>query len=116
MAEKSDDSAERRGLRFNMDVNVYSIGATALAFLVAGVWMQADVRALQTKDIAIETKITETSAQTRAEIQRVENHFTRRMDAGEQRAERDREAILTMQGDIRVIRHILEGVARPSPR
>jgi len=116
MAEKKDDGADRRGLKFNLDINVYSIGATAVAFLVAAVWMQADLRALQTKDVAIEAKISENSAQTRAEIQRVETHFTRRLDAGEQRAERDREAILTMQGDIRVIRHILEGVARPPPR
>lgn len=97
-------------VKINREINVWSIATTCAAVLAAGVWLQADVKALQHRDIQIETRI----AETRAEIVRVETLFGKRIDVADQRAERDREAILTIQGDIRVVRQILEGM-RPLP-
>jgi hypothetical protein len=50
------------------------------------------------------------------ELVRVETTVVRRLDQTEERSQRDREAALTMQGDIKVIRHILEGLTRPAAR
>lgn len=89
-------------LRLNKEVNVWSIGTTLAAFISMFVWLQADVRALQQQDLEIKATIT-----------RVETTFSRRIDLADIRSERDREAILTIQGDIRVVRQILEGMRPP---
>lgn len=101
-------------IKINRDVNIWSIATMVVLTTASFTWLQADVKALQTKDVQIETRISE----TRAEITRVETIFTRRIDIADQRAERDREAILTIQGDIRVVRQILEGMraSPPGPR
>lgn len=90
-------------LKVNYEVNFWSIGATFGTTLVtlamAWVWLQSDVKALQTKDIVIETR-----------IDKLESTMTRRADVADERARADREALLRMEGDIRVVRQILEGM------
>lgn len=89
--------------KFNTEFNVWSIlttlVTTAVTITMAWVWLQSDVKALQTKDAAIEVR-----------MDRLETSMTRRADAADERARIDREALLRMEGDIRVVRQILEGM------
>ncbi|QCI67534.1 hypothetical protein [Phreatobacter stygius] len=79
-------------MRINPEINIWSILATLCMVGAAGLWLQADVRDLKAEDVRI--------------IERVKRI--------EDRTERDRDTIATIQGDIRVIRQILEG-NRPRP-
>ncbi|QCI66921.1 hypothetical protein [Phreatobacter stygius] len=79
-------------MRINPEINIWSILATLCMVGAAGLWLQADVRDLKAEDARI--------------IERVKRI--------EDRTERDRDTIATIQGDIRVIRQILEG-SRPRP-
>ena len=67
--------------------NVISWVTSVVAIVTIVVWLQADVRALQKTDEAME----------------------RRLGKVEDRAESDRKDISEIKGDIRVIRQILEG-------
>lgn len=89
-------------MKINFEVNIWSIGTTLAAVIIVGVTMQADVHALQQKDIDILTNIA-----------RVETTLTSRLNAVEGRSERDREALLELRGDIRVVRQILEQMRTP---
>ncbi len=107
MTEKKDDGEQpaKASLRINTEFNIWSIAATLVTVGGLFAYVQSDIKALQVEDLR----------QTR-EISRVETETKRRLDQADERGTRDREAVLTMQGDIRIIRHILEGVTRPPPR
>lgn len=81
-----------RALRINPEINVWSIAATVVFVGASAVWLQADVRDLKAEDIRLMER-----------VRRVED-----------RTDAFRDTIATMQGDIRVIRQILEG-PRPTP-
>ncbi|MCA0318236.1 MAG: hypothetical protein LCH88_09220 [Proteobacteria bacterium] len=109
MAEKKDggegDGKPAASLKINKEINVWSIGTTLFAAGAMFAYFQADIRALQTEDM-----------RHQRELLRVEAAHARRLDQMDADSRKDRESLLTMQGDIRVIRHIVEGVARPPPR
>lgn len=92
-------------MKINREVNIWSIGTTLAAVIGVGVTMQADVRALQQKDIDLV-----------AQIARIEATMTSRLAAVDARAERDREALLELRGDVRVVRQILEQMRAPVVR
>lgn len=90
-------------MKINLDLNAWSIGTTIVAVAFAIAYMQADVRDLKAED----GRLLERMRSERSEI-------TERVRRIEERTERDRDTIANMQGDIRVIRQILEG-ARQAP-
>lgn len=90
-------------MKINLDLNAWSIGTTIVAVAFAIAYMQADVRDLKAAD----GRLLERMRSERVEI-------TERVRRIEERTERDRDTIANMQGDIRVIRQILEG-ARQAP-
>lgn len=85
-------------MKLNLDLNAWSIGTTLVAITAAVAYMQSDVAQLKAED----------------------GRLTRRVEIMEARSERDRDTLSTMQGDIRVMRQILENVrlapAQPMPR
>ena len=91
-------------MKINLDLNAWSIGTTLVAITAAVVYMQADVTQLKAED----GRLLERMRAERVEI-------TERVRRIEERTERDRDTIATMQGDIRVIRQILESARQAQP-
>jgi hypothetical protein len=94
-------------IKTDWKLNVPSFAMTALASaagcVVAFVVLQSDVKALNGHVLRVEQRVERIEA--RREADREESRIQRNAD---------REAVLTMQGDIRVVRQILEGM-RTSP-
>lgn len=102
---KDEGDGKIASLKINKEINVWSIGTTLFAAGAIFAYFQSDIRALQTEDL-----------RHQRELLRVETAHARRLDQMDENSRKDRESLLTMQGDIRVIRHIVEGVPRPVPR
>lgn len=82
-------------MKLNLDLNAWSIGTTLVALTAAVAYMQADVSQLKAED----------------------GRLGKRLEVMEIRSERDRDTLSTMQGDIRVMRQILEnGRLVPAPQ
>lgn len=81
-------------MKLNLELNVWSIGTTIAAITMAFVTLQGDIKALQAED----------------------TRTTDRIKMLETRTDMSRDAIARMEGDIRVIRQILEGQSPPRPR
>lgn len=104
-ASKDDGDGKAAPLKINKEINIWSIGTTLFAAGAIFAYFQGDIRALQTEDL-----------RHQRELLRIETAHSRRLDQMDEATRKDRESLLTMQGDIRVIRHIVEGVSRPAPR
>lgn len=84
-------------MKVNLELNAWSVGTTLAVVTAAVVYAQADLRGLEVKD------------RRRLEGIRAEwaAHAKRARQADEP-VERDRDILVAMQDDIRVIRQILE--------
>ena len=91
-------------MKINLDLNFWSISTTIVGVAMAVAYMQADVRDLKAEDGRLIERIRVDKGEITDRIRRLE-----------ERTERDRDTIATMQGDIRVIRQILEAPRIRSP-
>ena len=91
-------------MKINLDLNFWSIATTIVGVSMGMAYMQADLRELKAEDVRLIERIRADKSEITERVRRIE-----------ERTERDRDTIATMQGDIRVIRQILEGARGRAP-
>ena len=91
-------------MKINLDLNFWSIATTIVGVSMGIAYMQADLRELKAEDARLIERIRVDKSEITERVRRIE-----------ERTERDRDTIATMQGDIRVIRQILESARQAQP-